>query len=291
MDRKTFGLLITTLRKEIRNEFDQAVTQKELAEQAHLSVVTLQKIEQGRLNKLDPDVILSLGVALNLPTRARQILLTTSLGVAETVLLKQAVGPGDMLDRLVDVLTSLQSPAILADAYGDVVALNMAFLEIINLPLQEMNDLVFLSRYNFFRWLCAPEYNLQKIVAGTGYSEFVHYMILMFKMMSLKLRCQPYFLRLVPELNHLPLFRKEWQAPFIQDDEMMNILIPLSIHHPVFGVLNMLTMPQATFSRQGDLYLYNFVALDAETAKSFQAIVKKTGNRSIRLSGWPKPIV
>ena len=289
MDRKTFGLLITTLRKELRNEFDQVVTQSELAEQAHLSVVTLQKIEQGRLSKLDPDVILSLAVALNLPTRARQILLTASLGVTDNALSKQPAEVGDMLASLLEIMSNLQSPAIIADAYGDVVAINAVFQEIINMPLDEINDLGQISRYNLFRWLCAPEYNLHRIIVGAGFSDFVHRMVLMFKMMSLKLRCQPYFLHLIPELNRLPLFRKEWQAPFIQDDEMMNILIPLSVRHPALGVLNMLTMPQATFSRQGDLYLYNFVAMDAETAKYFQAIIKKTGNRAIRLSAWPKP--
>ena len=64
MDKKNFGYLVATLRKEARNEFDETLTQYDLAELARMPLITLQKIEQGRQANIKPDML------LNLPRRS-----------------------------------------------------------------------------------------------------------------------------------------------------------------------------------------------------------------------------
>ena len=57
MDKKNFGQLVAILRKESRNEFDEPMTQYDLAELARIPLITLQKIEQGRQVNIKPDDI------------------------------------------------------------------------------------------------------------------------------------------------------------------------------------------------------------------------------------------
>ena len=89
MDRKSFGLLVGTLRKQQRNEFDSPLNQNDLAEIAQIPLMTLQKIEQGRSVNLSPDSTLKLAKALGLPTRARQIFFLASTGIADVAMTSQ----------------------------------------------------------------------------------------------------------------------------------------------------------------------------------------------------------
>lgn len=290
MDYKSFGLLIMMLRREFRNDFDQVMTQQELASIANVSVVTLQKMEQGRMARMDPDAVLNIAKALNLPVQARQELLSVSQGLTDSDYIKHPSETADVFPALVESMTNLQTPAFIADTYGDVLACGQAFLELTGLPVKKMNELPLYSRHNLIRWLCAPEFN-QRTLLGHGYAQYIHQVIMMYKLNSLSVRSTPYFQQILPELNRLPLFRKEWQAPFIQQDEPMKMMLTVSVVHPEHGVMNFMCMPHATFAGQGRLYLVNFVAMDGRTGKACQKLVERVGNQAVYLSPWPKPLM
>lgn len=289
MERKAFGMLVATLRKEIRNEFDETLTQYDLAELARIPLISLQKIEQGRGVNLSPETILSLAKALKLPTRARQVFFLASLGLPDKVFMKQPLAAQALLDELVQILSQMQTPAFIADAFGDVIVSTPALLEVYDLKLDEIGGADLISQFNLYRFLFAPDFAKQRAMLGESLNDFSHRMILIFKMVSLKHRNHWCFVRLLPELNRFPLFREHWQSPFYHDDDILNTLIPLSLNHPRFGKLNFLSSPQVTVSGYGDLYLYNYLPMDAHTAEACVQIMKLHNATPFQNSAWPKP--
>ena len=289
MDYKSFGMLITSLRKEQRNEFDEVMTQNDLAELAHMSVVTLQKIEQGRCTRIEPEHIFNIGIALRLPLRARQLLYLAATGFPKEMVVNEPIPAEQVLADYSTLISRLQTPAILIDTYGDVVMCNPAFAEIYLLDLSLLSHTNMLSRHNLLRWICAPEFQVQRAMLGESASAFIHHIVMLFKILSLKCRTRGSFLRLIPELNRLPLFRKEWQSPFYEEDEAINTLASLTLNHPSYGLLKFLTLPMTPIFQQDDLYLLNLVALDAQTAEACQMIVRKVGNLPMLFTPWPKP--
>jgi len=127
LDKKDFGHLVSTLRKESRNEFDEPMTQYDLAELARIPLITLQKIEQGRQVNVKPDILLSLAEALHLNSRATQTFFLASLGIKDVQTIKQIASPQDVLADLTQTLSQLQTPAYIMDGFGDIVALNPGF--------------------------------------------------------------------------------------------------------------------------------------------------------------------
>ena len=289
MDKKEFGRLVATLRKEIRNEFDEILTQYDLAELALIPLVSLQKIEQGRSVNLTPETLLNLANALQLPTRARQVFFLASLGLPDNAFIKQPSSSQSMLKELTDILSKLQTPAFIADAFGDVIVSSPSILALYDIKIDEIGGADLISRINLYRFLFAPEFARQRAMLGESTHNFLHRMVLIFKMISLKYRNHWYFDMLLPELNRFPLFREHWQSPFYHDDDILNILIPLTVTHPNLGNLNFLSSPQVTISGYGDLYLYNFLPMDTKTAAICQQIVKLVGTQPYQNSVWPKP--
>src|SRR5512133_1109178 len=124
MDKKDFGQLVAILRKECRNEFDEPMTQYDLAEIAHIPLITLQKIEQGRQENIKPETLLKLVNALDMSSRARQVFFLASLGINDDEVLKPTAAPQIVLAELSQTLTQLQIPAFIIDGFGDIVVIN-----------------------------------------------------------------------------------------------------------------------------------------------------------------------
>ena len=97
LDKKDLGQLVATLRKESRNEFDEPMTQYDLAKTARIPLITLQKVEQGRLVNIKPGTLLNLAGALHLNSRATQTFFLASLGIKDIQTIKQIVSPQDIL--------------------------------------------------------------------------------------------------------------------------------------------------------------------------------------------------
>ena len=288
MDKKAFGFLVATLRKEMRNEFDGILSQYDLAELAQMPKVALQKIEQGRYGNLSPATVMNLASALHLPTRARQIFFLASLGLPDGAFMKQPLSAPALLAKLSGLLAQYQSPVMIADAFGDVIISTPAWLEVFDLNPEEIRAPQLLSQHNLYRYLFAPEFSRQRAMLGESQHDFLHRMVLIFKMISLKYRAHWWFIQLLPELNRSPLFQEHWQSPFYQDDDIINTLIPFSLKHPRLGQLKLLVSPQVTLSGYGDLYLYNFQPLDERTGEACAQLIRQFGNRPFQNLAWPK---
>ena len=254
---------------------------------ANITNIQLQKIEQGRFAHIEPKLIHNLAIALNLPTLARQIFFSLSQSLSVEEYINSLFTADKLLSRNIETLSQLQTHALLVDDFGNIVAGNPAMFEVLGVEVSQISNPDLLSQYNLFRLICAPEFGNFRKMLGNNSDTLISRMITWFKMTSIKSRTNPNILQLLPELNHLPLFRKEWQSPFTQDDEFPDN-IPVSIKHPKYVYLDLMIMPQITLSDFGDLHIYNFVAVNDQTAEACLKIFKHVGSEIVLLSPWPK---
>jgi transcriptional regulator with XRE-family HTH domain len=289
MDKRDFGQLVAILRKEARNEFDEPMSQYDLAELAKIPLITLQKIEQGRQENIKPETLVKLVNALNLPSRARQVVFLASLGIKDSETLKPTATPQAVLSELTRTLSQLQTPAFILDGFGDIVALNLIGPAIYNLDVSQLAAPHLLSQYNLNRLLFSPEFEEQYAMLADTELDFARRIVTLFKIWSLKNRNHWYFQRLLPELNRYPGFREQWQSPPFHNEDIFVQYSFLALKHPRFGHLKFLSCPTQAITTAGDLYLFCFQPLDLPTIEVCAQLAQQVGNRSLRIAPWPKP--
>lgn len=289
MDKKDFGHLVAILRKECRNEFDETMSQYDLAQTAQIPLITLQKIEQGRQANIKSDMLLHLAEALNLSSRARQVFFLASLGMQDSIFAKQIITPQKVLDELTQALSQLQTPAFISDGFGDIIATNLGFPTIFNMDMAQFHAPLLLSQHNINRLWFSPEFESQRTMMGESQFDFARQSIMLFKLWSLKYRTHWYFQRLLPELNRYPVFREHWQSPLFHDEDIIIQHIYITLKHPKLGLLKFLLGPRQALTKHGDLNLFSFQPLDVQTAETCLCLAQKIGTEVIRIAPWPKP--
>jgi len=290
LDKKDFGQLVATLRKESRNEFDEPMTQYDLAELARIPLITLQKIEQGRQMNVKPNMLMNLAEALHLNSRATQTLFLASLGIKDVETVKQTVAPEDVLADLTQVLSQLQTPAYVLDGFGDILMINPGGLAAFSLEPSDLHAPHLLSQHNINRFLFSPEFDNLHNLVGDSQSTSARRTVVLYKLWTLKVRHHWYFQRLLPELNRYPVFREHWQSPAFHDEDIYVEYNTITLKHPELGVLNMLASPTHAITPEGDLYLFSLQPLDAPTADACFQLARKHGTQPIPVAPWPKPL-
>jgi len=289
LDKKDFGQLVATLRKEARNEFDEPMTQYDLAETARIPLITLQKIEQGRQVNIKPDMLCNLAEALHLNSRATQTFFLASLGIKDVQTIKPTAMPQDVLADLTHTLSQLQTPAYILDGFGDILIINPAGLAVFNLDAGHLHAPQLLSQHNINRFLFSPEFENMHALMSESQSTSARRTIMLYKLWTLKVRHHWYFQRLLPELNRYPVFREHWQSPSFHDEDNYVQYNPITLRHPELGLLRLLSCPTHAITTQGDLYLIIMQPLDAVTAAACLQLSERLGTQPIPFASWPKP--
>ena len=289
MDKKDFGQLVATLRKEARNEFDEPMTQYDLAETARIPLITLQKIEQGRQVNIKPDMLCNLAEALHLNSRATQTFFLASLGIKDVQTIKPIASPQDVLADLTYTLSQLQTPAFILDGFGDILIINPGGLAVFNLESSHLHAPHLLSQHNINRFLFSPEFENMHTLMSESQSASARRTIMLYKLRTMKVRHHWYFQRLLPELNRYPVFREHWQSPSFHDEDIYVQYNPVTLKHPELGLLKLLASPTHAITTQGDLYLFILEPLDMHTAEACLQLAHKLGTQPIPVAPWPKP--
>lgn len=287
MSNLRFGQIVAALRKEFRNEFDEIMTQFDLAELSRIPLVTLQKIEQGRQSNLKPDLIRKLADALQLSAYARINFYLAALGIDEADHASSGIPPQGLLDDLTATLAQLQSPAFISTAFGDLLYVNRSFLAVHGLNLQQIRDSRLLTRYNINRLFFSPEFEAQQKMLEHDGADFARRSVLLYKTITLHYRGHSYFQRILPELNRFPLFRQYWQSPAFKGDDVNNISNTLSFTHPQYGPLRFFIMPLRVLGNYIDIFLYTYQPLDAASAALCIRLASELGTAPIPLAAWP----
>lgn len=289
MDKKDFGQLVATLRKESRNEFDEPMNQYDLAKTARIPLITLQKIEQGRQVNIKPGTLLNLAEALHLNSRATQTFFLASLGIKDVQTIKQAAAPQNVLTELTQTLSQLQTPAYILDGFGDILVINLGGLAVFSLEASDLHAPHLLSQHNINRFLFSPEFENLHTSMGEAQSASARRTVMLYKLWTLKVRHHWYFRRLLPELNRYPVFREYWQSPSFHDEDIYVQYNPITLNHPEFGLLKLLACPTHAITAQGDLYLFSLQPLDAHTAEVCLHVAQDLGAQAMPVAPWPKP--
>jgi transcriptional regulator with XRE-family HTH domain len=289
MDKKDFGQLVATLRKESRNEFDEPMTQYDLAELARIPLITLQKIEQGRQVNIKPDILLNLANALHLCSRATQTFFLASLGIKDIQTIRPIATAQTVLAELIQTLSHLQNPAYILDGFGDIIAINPGGLAVLNLETSHLHAPHLLSQHNINRFLFSPEFENLHTIMGEIQSASARRTVMLYKLWTLKLRHHWYFQRLLPELNRYPVFRQHWQSPSFHDEDIYVQYNFINLKHQNLGSLKFLSNPTHAITTQGDLYLFSLQPLDLHTGEVSLQLAQKLGTKTIRVASWPKP--
>jgi hypothetical protein len=289
LNKKDFGKLVATLRRESRNEFDEPMTQYDLAELARIPLITLQKIEQGRQMNIKPDMLTNLAQALHLNSRATQTFFLASLGIKDIQTIKQAAAPQDVLAELTQTLSQLQTPAYILDGFGDILAINPCCLAVFNLEINQLYAPHLLSQHNINRFIFSPEFDNLHTLMGVAQSASARRTVMLYKLWTLKVRHHWYFQRLLPELNRYPAFREHWQSPSFHNEDIYVQYNPITLKHPELGLLKLLACPTHAITILGDLYLFSLQPLDLPTSETCLQLTRNLGTQPIRVASWPKP--
>lgn len=115
MQKDMFGKLVRSLRKEHRDADGTQWTQQFLAEKAGVDKRALERIEQGLLRKIDPDIVLRLADALELTSVERQEFFFAAMWIDNSNLASPQTDPEEKLKLLLAMLASVRLPAMLVD--------------------------------------------------------------------------------------------------------------------------------------------------------------------------------
>jgi len=142
MNRTDFGKLIAALRKE---QFDPVAgkpwTQQMLAQRTGLLPRTIGEIERGQKAIMDADTLLRLAQAFRLTTLERREFFAAATSVAAADVARDTCDAERIFQELWETMQQLYLPAVLHDAYFDLLAVNTLYRGFHNLPAKLPGDM------------------------------------------------------------------------------------------------------------------------------------------------------
>jgi transcriptional regulator with XRE-family HTH domain len=292
MDRKEFGKLIAILRQEL------GWTQFDLAEYSEIDEGTISNIERGAKKNLEPELLFRLANALQLTTLERREFFLAASGIEQEKIVRQ---PGfdtptkvfdaqAVLQELTGLIARFYLPAHLGDVYGDILAVNPALLDLLQLtPEAAQSAAQSGAGFNNLHFLYG-NMALQKTF-GDALSPTILHSLRAFRESSLRYRTKPRYQRLLKEFRDVkkyPLFERYWRKVITMDHDKETMLDTISTQHPQYGTLTFTSTSAVTITPYGELFLSQYTPLNRETALAFINIMERVGQGVIHLSPWPE---
>lgn len=286
MNRNEFGQLVAALRREYRDDNDEAWTQKKLGEETGLGELIIGKIERGQRTNLDEDTLLRLANTLQLTSLERREFFFAALGIDGKQITRKESDPTAVFNGLIQKMQEIQLPAYITDVYGDVVAANTSIIDLLDISYDYLNlSHTVPAGFNHIRIGFDPESGFRQLV-GSGWHSVAIHILQLFRGVSLRYRFTNYFSYTMSGLRKYPLFRQYWQLAYIED-YYWNCL-PYDYIHPKFGPLNYLATPTQVLTASGELYLIIYCPISLKTANIFREITEQIGTTVHRLASWPE---
>lgn len=288
MQKDIFGKLVRTLRKEQRDVDGTQWTQQVLADKAGVDKRSLERIEQGLLRKIDPDIVLRLADALELTSMERKEFFFAAMWLDNSHLASPQSDPAEKLNMLQAMLTSIRLPAMIVDVYADVIAVNSGAIQLFELH----DDLVNYpadapAAYNIMRVIFARDSRYRTILREEWSRNALHN-IRFFRGNTLRYRFHPYFKQTLAALWKHPTFRLYWERARVEDKDSSTDSLMYDYHHLSLGPIRYMANASYLVTRSGTLHWVIYVPLDERTTTVFQEMVERHGTDVIQLAAWPK---
>ena len=292
MNRKEFGQLLAALRQ------DLGWTQFQLAECAEIEEAVISQTERGVKKFFEPELLLCLANALQLTTLERREFFLAASGLDQTQMVRQSSKglttdtqhPTKIVNKLVEILEALQTPAFINDVYGDVLAVNQCVAHFFHIPTSMFNTAEQVpAGYNIMRMSFNGELVARSHVAD-NWDEYAITTMLSYRVSTLRYRAKPYFrylLKIFQDPVEYPLFDRFWHRVASLEGDRATNTDYFQYRHEQYGQIRHLTTPITTVTAFGELFLTIYHPLDTHTHEVFSQIYKEVGNGIIPLAPWP----
>lgn len=291
MDRLEFGMLVASLREDMR------WTQVELAEKSGVDTAAISNIERGtRRDLLKDNVLIKLADAFRLTTLERQEFLFAASGVGyDAVLRKESdyaklnFDPEAFMTEIGEHIGRLTLPVLVTDAFCDILLVNNCLLEFYNAPpsiLQTAGDS--LEGFNQMRYVFHADSNFRSLVGEEEWEKFILINARYFRRRSLRVRSKPYFTSLLNEFldnKRYPSFERCWRKMMFESNDDYHIQFEKTEEedmHSFVAVESLLAL-----TPYGDLYLQQLLPLTRKTSKRIEKILDKVGQGYVKLAPFP----
>ena len=292
MNRQEFGELVATLRQ------DMDWTQSNLAEFANLEDAVISQIERGVKKHFEPELLFRLANLFQLTTLERREFFLAASGLDQKEIVRQVSASTNtdvfnarlVLNKMIERTGQVRLPAFLCDVYSDVIATNQMVLSFFKVPPSFVEEAGRIpggyntTRFNFGKELVARSHVLD------NWDQYALNSMRAFRENSLRYRAKPYFKYLMKTFRNpheYPLFDRYWKlVSTVEQDKEANTDY-FSFHHDEFGNIKYITSSTTSFTSFGELFLVQYLPLDAHTSHVFEELTKQIGTGVTQFASWP----
>lgn len=293
MKRRQFGELVAALRQ------DLGWTQFQLAEYAELDDAVVSQMERGVKRHFEPELLFNLMNAFQLTTLERREFLLAASGLDQKEIVRQpsavvvtdAFDVRKTLDKMIELTGQVRLPAFLWDVYGDIIAANHVILSFFNIPpefVEKAGETP--AGYNISRFSFGKDLVARSTVIG-NWDQFALNSMRAFRENSLRYRAQPYFkylMKLFRNQNEYPLFDRYWKMVSSSEQDKEVDTDFYSYQHSEFGEVKYMSSSIVSITSFGELYLVQYLPLDAGTSQLFEQLAQKAGQGANTFAPWPE---
>ena len=292
MNRLDFGRLVATLRQEMR------WTQEQLAEYSGIDVSILSNIERGARKHIESEILFALANVFALTSLERREFFLGACGMDPSQIVRQH-GPNSpttvfdadaILREACDQLSTMVAPGFLVDVYGNLIAANHIFLELMDLDLNQFQGLENMPD-GFLAFTFLYKMLEQQPTFTDGYNMMALTYMRSFREISLRYRATPRYAALVKEfrdVNKYPLFERYWRKAASADTDKHSMMDVFEAEHRTYGTLRYLSTSAVTLTPYGELLLTHTMPADRATALKFIEMADNVGLDVVRITPWPR---
>ncbi len=282
---KQFGKVVRSLRRDM---FDyrngRGWSREQLAERSGIvSPHAIGRIERGQQTQLDAKILLGLANAFNLTTASRQ-----RFFLASSVPMSTIANPNVVCKQVFETsLEQMQTnrPAILHNAFYEIVAVNSAYLRFYALPKaffeQSESDVL---QYHHLRLMYDASSMVQHIV-GERIEQGRFRTSAFWRYLALPYRYTRRYADIQAALEQLyTSFAESWTMLSEQLEAQDNADFERSVDywHPEFGYVQYALATRTFYTQSGELFLSEHIPTDEETLRVFQEL--ETVNQVVTLA-------
>ena len=290
MKRKNFGKIVQKLRKQVTD-----FTQMRLNEELDLPEKTIERVEQGRVKKIDTELLVQLANIFNLTSMERKEFFFAAIEMDSAQIATIDVSPQAALSELVLAMKRVCFPTFVIDVYGDVIVANNTLLNFLNIREALERSEGGVDEYNMMRYVFEDD-SIYKRLVGDYWQKAAIDNMTYFRRISLRYMAEPYYDRIFNALKQYKTFKEFWKLValkvFIEEREGHDITNYEYIH-PEYGHIQYIATSSRVLTTAGELYYHQYVPANEHTHGVFTQL-RKRDNESCGvnfLATWPdKPI-
>lgn len=291
MSRLKFGQLVAALRKE---KFDPNSgsywSQETLASATGISARIIATIEQGTKTKLETDTLLVLAKALQLNTLETRSFLQIALTPENAKI--NSIALTETYRNLIELIKTLQLPALLYDDYLDILAVNslsVAFNIGVAQSMGITSPFPIPQDHNLLCLLFNPESEHQQRLAPM-WTIMARTCVQMFHCHTLRHRSTPYFQSLLSQLRRYPVFRQYWEEICDAGSPEINCYHPFTIPTAQNEVAKWSNSVTTTVTPIADLHLAMVLPCNQAAFEALGVGLRAVPPEVYQLEEWPTVI-